>query len=632
LLTPIIFYKTLMKSSVGFRYDIAALRAVAVIAVLLYHFNIPFFDGGFSGVDIFFVISGYLMTKIILNGIDGHEFSLLQFYKKRADRIIPALVFMVLSTSLICFFLYMPDDYREVTRNASASVLFCSNMSYALIGSYFGNSADNNIYLHTWSLSLEWQFYLLLPIVLIVAKKYLKIDRKRYFHIFLITILINFGGSLLVTRYFPNHAFYQLPPRSWELLFGGLAFLTPFHLRPGIRRLMACAGFAILILGVIFLNSGLKWPGFYTLFPVVSTYLILIANFNDFKLLKLEAVQFFGRISYSLYLWHWPIFVLGNYLGISFSPVNAFLGISLSILLGYLSYRYIEPFHLKKGTHILAIVASLGLVVGIASTTNVNQFIFKQETLKISDYEAHDGLQRNLNFGQGCFITKNMNGLGSINIAGCLPIYKGKRNILLLGDSHAAQFFPALKSHFADKGINLGHASASSCLPLKTAGGPGPGNCDDLLTYIFGEFLPQNAADIESIILSANWVDNPHGKEQLLADIKNTIKHLDKLGIKTVVLGQTETYKIDYSTIAAMEHEYGIDISDNYLDKETKEINEYLKAGLKDKYIDLFNLSYLEKVSPEKIPYMFDQNHLTDFGVEQVLKGQVYDDPRFKLK
>jgi peptidoglycan/LPS O-acetylase OafA/YrhL len=621
-----------MKSSVGFRYDIAALRAMAVIAVLLYHFNIPFFDGGFSGVDVFFVISGYLMTKIILNGIDRQQFSLLQFYKKRADRIIPALVFMVLTTLLICFFVYMPDDYREVTRNASASVLFCSNMIYALVGSYFGNSADNNIYLHTWSLSVEWQFYLLLPIALILAHKYFKIDQKQYFHIFLITIVINFAGSLLVTRYFPNHSFYQLPPRSWEMLFGGLAFLTPFHLKPAFRRLLAYAGFAILILGFIFLNSTLKWPGFYTLIPVAATYVILIANFNDFRLLKLEAVQFFGRISYSLYLWHWPIFVLGNYLGISFSPVNALLGISLSILIGYLSYQYIEPFGLKKGKHIIAIVASLGLVVGVASNTNINQFIFKQETVKISDYEALDGVQRKLNFGQGCFITKNMNGLGGFNIAKCLPIHKGKRNILLLGDSHAAQFFPALKSHFASKGINLGHASASSCLPLKTAEGPGPGNCDDLLNYIFGELLPQNAADIESIILSANWVDNPHGKEQLLADIKNTIKHLDKLGIKSVVLGQTETYKIDFSTIAAREHEYGINISDNYLDEETKEINEYLKAGLKDKYIDLFHLSYMEKVSPAKIPYMFDQNHLTEFGIEQVLNGRVYQDKKFKLK
>jgi peptidoglycan/LPS O-acetylase OafA/YrhL len=617
-----------MTSTLNFRYDIAALRAVAVISVLLFHFNIPFFKGGFSGVDIFFVISGYLMTKIILNGIDRQQFSLLQFYKKRADRIIPALVFMILTTLLICFFVYLPDDYMEVTRNASASVLFYSNIAYAFVGGYFGNSADNNIYLHTWSLSVEWQFYLLLPIVLVIANKYWKIDRKYYFNIFLTIIVLNFAGTLLVTRYLPNHSFYQLPPRAWEMLFGGLAFLTPSKINVGTRRIMAYLGFTMLILGVVFLDSELKWPGFYTILPVVGTYLILIANVNDFYILKSEVVQFFGRISYSLYLWHWPIFVFGNYIGISFTPINALGGILLSILLGYLSYRYIESIKFENGKPILALVASVALVAGVASTTHINSVVFKHDTVTIADFETTHKQELRSN----CFITKKFDGLIGFNIEECLPIHKGKRNIVILGDSHAAQFFKSFKLHFANKGINVAHASAASCLPLKTAEGPGPGNCSDLLNYIYGEFFPQNAADIESVILSANWVDNSQGKEQLLKDIKNTVAYFDSLGIKSVVLGQTETYKVDFSTIAAREHEYGIDVSDNYLDEETKVINDYLKAGISDKYIDLFHMSYIKKISPAKIPYMFDQNHLTAFGVEQLLNGRVYQDPRFKLK
>lgn len=142
--------------------------------------------------------------------------------------------------------------------------------------------------------------------------------------------------------------------------------------------------------------------------------------------------------------------------------------------------------------------------------------------------------------------------------------------------------------------------------------------------------LPGHAGEIESVILSANWVDNPHGKEQLLKDIKGTIAHLDKLGIRSIVLGQTETYKIDYSTIAAREHEYGIQTSENYLDAETKELNDYLKAGLKNKYVDLFRLNYFKKVSPEYIPYMFDQNHLTTYGVQQLLNGTVFRNDAFK--
>lgn len=622
-----------MTSDFKFRYDIAALRAIAVIAVLLYHFNVPFFKGGFSGVDIFFVISGYLMTKIILNGIDRHQFSLLDFYRKRVERIIPALVFMVFVSVVFCFFVYMPDDYMEVTKNAAASVLFYSNISYANVGSYFGNSADNNIYLHTWSLSVEWQFYLLLPIVLLLASRYLKIERKHYFRTFLIIIILNFAGSLVVTRYFPNHSFYQLPTRSWEMLFGGLAFLTSFELKPFSRRILTCLGFAILFAGVVFLNADMKWPGFYTLIPVVATYLILIANINDVSILKSEIFQFFGRISYSLYLWHWPVFVAGNYLGVPSTPINAFYGILLSILFGFLSYRYVESFKFEKISYILAPAVALGLVAYIASSTYVNPSIFKPDTVTIADYEARNKATQKQQFGpDSCFITRRSDGLSGYSKEKCLPIHKGKRNVLLLGDSHAAQYFRALKSHFASKGINLGHASAASCLPLKTAEGPGPGNCGDLLNYIYGEFLPEHADDIESVIISANWVDNPYGKEQLLKDIQNTVRHLDKLGIKSVILGQTETYKVDFSTIAARENEYGINISEDYLDEETREVNEYLKAGLKDKYIDLFHMKDIQKVSPANIPYMFDQNHLTEFGVEQILTGRVYKDRRFKLQ
>lgn len=157
----------------GFRHDINALRALAVVSVLFYHFNVPFFNGGFSGVDVFYVISGYLMTKIILEGFDRNQFSLLTFYKKRVQRIVPALTFLVVVVLACCFFTYMPDDYQEVARNGSFSLLFISNIAYSFVGSYFGNSADNNIFLHTWSLSVEWQFYLLLPLVLLYCNRYL---------------------------------------------------------------------------------------------------------------------------------------------------------------------------------------------------------------------------------------------------------------------------------------------------------------------------------------------------------------------------------------------------------------------------------------------------------------------------
>lgn len=414
------------------------------------------------------------------------------------------------------------------------------------------------------------------------------------------------------------------------MLAGGLAFLTQVNLSSRARKMLSLSGFVVLLTGMIFLHKSMKWPGLYTLIPVFATYLIIICKVSDFKLIRTPVVQFFGKISYSLYLWHWPVFVIGNYLGATSTPANAFYGILLSILLGYLSYRYIETISTSKNRYILATTGSFAVIAFIASLSYLNPVVFKKDTVIIADYEAINKSKHQKQFEvDSCFIRSVSTGLNTYSKQKCLPFQKGRKNVLLLGDSHAAQFHQALKTHFAAKGINLGHASAASCLPLKTKEGPGPGNCEELLNFIYDEMLPNHAGDIESVILSANWVDNPHGKEQLLQDLKGTIAYLDKLGIKSIVLGQTETYKIDYSTIAAREHEYGIQTSENYLDTETQEINSYLKAGLKHKYIDLFRLNYFKKVSPERIPYMFDQNHLTTYGVQQLLNGTVYRNKTF---
>jgi hypothetical protein len=510
-------------------------------------------------------------------------------------------------------------------------LLFVSNFIYAFTGSYFGNSADNNVFLHTWSLSVEWQFYLLLPLALLFVNRYLKNDRKKYFKLCLIAIVVIFAGALVVTRYRPNMSFYLLPTRSWEMLAGGLAFLTQTNLSTRRRKVLSITGFIILLIGMVFLHKDMKWPGLYTLIPVAATYLIIVCNVNDFKILKTGIIQFFGKISYSLYLWHWPVFVVGNYLGAPSTPLYAFLGILLSTGLGYLSYRYIESVEISKNRYIVATTGGFAALALVAAIFYVNPVVFKNDTVLIANYEAINSAAHNKQFEvDSCFIRSVSTGMDTYSKRKCLPFHKGKKNILLLGDSHAAQFYQALRKHFTPKGVNLGHASASSCLPLKTVNGPGPGKCEDLLNFIYDEMLPQHAGEIESVILSANWVDNPHGKEQLLKDIQGTIAHLEKMGIKSVVLGQTETYKIDYSTIAAREHEYGIQNSENYLDEETAEINAYLKAGLKDQYIDLFRMEYFQKVSPEHVPYMFDQNHLTTYGVEQILEGTVYPNKTFQ--
>jgi peptidoglycan/LPS O-acetylase OafA/YrhL len=187
----------------AFRYDINTLRAIAVLGVLLFHFKIPYAGGGFAGVDIFFVISGYLMSRIVLNGMSKDNFSILDFYKRRALRIIPALLMLVTIVTFVTFFIYLPADYKDVTKNGLSSLLFISNIDYSKVD-YFALSSDNNIFLHTWSLSVEWQFYLILPVVLVLINRYFRNDRNRFLLLFVFASISSFAYSVYLSNHNPS--------------------------------------------------------------------------------------------------------------------------------------------------------------------------------------------------------------------------------------------------------------------------------------------------------------------------------------------------------------------------------------------------------------------------------------------
>jgi peptidoglycan/LPS O-acetylase OafA/YrhL len=210
-----------------FRNNINALRAVAVLAVVLFHFKIDGFQGGFTGVDIFFVISGFLMTGIIFSGLQENRFSLLGFYASRANRIIPAL--FVLCMALMIFgFIYLPiQDYRSLLRTVKSSMLFSSNFLFAGEGSYFDSPVHENWLLHTWSLSLEWQFYILYPVLLMAIFRAFGEQRVRGTLVLL--AIASLAASIYFTKTHSVFCFYMLPTRAWELIAGGLAYLFPLR-------------------------------------------------------------------------------------------------------------------------------------------------------------------------------------------------------------------------------------------------------------------------------------------------------------------------------------------------------------------------------------------------------------------
>lgn len=336
-----------------FRNDINALRAVAVGVVLLYHFGLFGARGGFVGVDVFFVISGFLMTGIILS----ENFSLAGFYAARARRIVPALAALCAFLLAAGWFVLAPSDYAMLGEHAAASISFLSNFIYKGEEGYFDAPSQYKWLLHTWSLSVEWQFYLIYPLIVAALRRHIKPG------LWALT-LASFAVSAVVTPLKPAFAFYLLPARLWELSAGGLIYL---YARP-LPRGAVCAGLAMIALAAFCFSADTLWPSYAALLPVAGAALILMAARQEGFFAENPALQAAGRWSYSVYLWHWPVVVA---LGYWFQKESAAMqagGLALAVALGAASYAWIEkPFRRKTETwRTLRIMAALIAILGAA--------------------------------------------------------------------------------------------------------------------------------------------------------------------------------------------------------------------------------------------------------------------------
>ncbi|TXR40082.1 acyltransferase [Ectopseudomonas mendocina] len=326
----------------GFRSDINGLRAWAVVVVVLYHFAVPGFPGGFAGVDVFFVISGFLMAGIVVGGLQRERFSLGNFYLARARRIIPALLVLVLVLLVVGWFLLMPSDYKVLGRHARESLMFTSNMQYLSEAGYFDVASHDKWLLHTWSLSVEWQFYLLYPLVLLGLKRVLS-GPKAMFGVHLLALLGSFAFCLWLTFTQPDKAFYLLPARAWELLLGGSLFLLGQHWQLPARHALWVEGlgFGLIILSITLVTASQPWPGVLALLPVLGGGAVLLAQRDSFWTGSAVA-QWLGTRSYSIYLWHWPLAVGLVYFSLQHVWYWVVLGLLGSLLLGHVSYALVE--------------------------------------------------------------------------------------------------------------------------------------------------------------------------------------------------------------------------------------------------------------------------------------------------
>ena len=514
-----------------YRADIDGLRALAVVPVLFYHAGIPGFPGGFVGVDIFFVISGYLICGMINADIRNRLFSLGEFYKRRVLRILPALFVMFLVTSVFAYVYFLPVELEDYARSLAGAVGSVSNIYFAGTAGYFDAPAETKPLLHTWSLGVEEQFYFIVPLLMLLvwraAPKHARL-------LFAIAAALSFAAAIAVSYRNPTFVFYLAPFRAWELALGALLAIGFFPAPQAAFWKNACgAAGMLLLLGAIFLGSPSALLLMISLASIGTTLVIASSEGGVStvgRLLSLRPVVFIGLISYSLYLWHWPLIVFqrtDQLLLPNSSGIAAKLAlVVLSIGIAFLSWKFVEmPFRRARA-------ASKGVVFGIASMATASAvalcglvlfingapFRFPERVVAIAAYLAYDPSQA-FRSGQ-CYLATNRQ---QFDIETCMTPDAKRPNYLLVGDSHAAHLWSGLSA--AMPAVNIMQATASACRPsalpvtrLDTRA------CPRLMQFVFSDFLVNNRVD--KILLAASW------KDEDIPALSETIETSDVEGVR----------------------------------------------------------------------------------------------------
>ncbi|MDH2294223.1 acyltransferase family protein [Cobetia sp. 1AS1] len=469
-----------------FRKDINGLRAIAVIAVVLFHFNEDLMTGGFAGVDVFFVISGYLMTGIIFTKLEINKFSLLQFYISRANRIIPPLAFLCIVLLIFGWFYLTPIDYKALGKHIVSSMSFLSNIIYWSESGYFDNSSHEKWLLHTWSLSAEWQFYIIYPLVLLAIKKCISTEAMKF------TVLVGaISGAIfcaIVSYKWPSFSYFLLPTRAWEMMVGGVAYLYPIKATINRKKAYEYFGLTLIVVSYVFITKDNVWPGFLALLPVLGAFVLIQANRSDSLLTGNIVFQALGKWSYSIYLWHWPLVVFFNYYNIH---DLTWFGLILSVFLGYLSFHYIESQSFKfsfdrRGVLLLKHISVIGLVslTGLCVYLTRGAAFHYPESVRLASNEGENSSP----YSESCFRSKGV----CYFIDGEIVDYLTDVEYIIFGDSHSlAQLSAIIDSIGNKKSLYIG---SSACLFIPDLGSSvyDISQCQTKTRKLYDELIPDN--------------------------------------------------------------------------------------------------------------------------------------------
>jgi len=623
----------------AYREDIDWLRAIAVLAVVAFHFEAPAVFGGFVGVDIFFVISGYLITGIIQSEVKSGSFSFARFYERRVRRLLPALYAMVALTAIPSLHYLLTSERLEFFRSVAAVVTFTSNFFFWFQTGYFDHAAVEKPLLHTWSLAVEEQFYLGLPLLLWALLRHGRGGRLR---LPVALIALSVASFVLCVWLMKTDrsatAFFMSPPRAWEFLIGGIVAVDGF---PSLRNTLArqvVRGTALVLLAIpIFsLRQGPGFPGVNALLPCIGAAMFIWSGVgvptlprSDYS--PLNVVKFFGQISYSLYLWHWPLFAFARFSKSSlvldaFDKVALFLA---TVTISYLSWRFVEqPFRQRslaptrgaafRIAGISTAVLLAGGVAGIVASQNPSAADRSASQLESYNSYAYQPLYRS-----GSCFTQSWTTFDEK----CLELAPGKTNLLLWGDSYAAQYFPGLSKATDPLAVNILQATQAACMPTLNAASQGIASCKGFAARMDSFF---QGSKPNLVIISADWLEYARTPrfDGMIADLKQTIARLNASGIAVALLGPPAQFRSRLPAMLMRAQLRGAELrAGDFVLPDIFALDARMRTALPSRekftYVSVVSAICPARQCPltvgEDIPLAWDHAHLTAEGSEYVV-------------
>jgi len=582
-----------------YRPEVNGLRGIAVLGAVFYHAEIilgtfRIFPGGFLGVDVFIVISGYLMTAIISKEYKAtNSFSFINYYKRRIRRLLPALLVVIFFTSIASYFILLPSLFDDFIKSVFASIFFFSNFFFHYSGQAYGAQVLSEIpLLHTWSLSLEEQFYIVYPAVLLGLVIYLK---KRIELILIIGILLSVIFASIITVDHQSFNYYMLPSRAWEFLFGALLGVKLDQINSNenkkSKEVLALIGFIVLLLSFAFFDDSNFHPSYLTLIPVTATYLIIQNTSKDSlinKVLSLPGLIFIGLISYSFYLWHHPIFSFAKILDIGQESILIkTLIIFISILLGFITYKFIEKPFRNEGEKIfylgkISLLSSSIVVILITLNFSIN--FQKDNHPKIAQELYKKTWFTTKQYFKPCFQRKTF--FCSFNEG------EKKPTVFLVGDSIMASIQEDLKTNLLKRDINFIPMTNAGCDFLEIDDGT---TCNKKIFDNRQKKINQKLGS--TIIFHLNYIQAKDDDIFFNESFIKKINYYLKKNYKIILI-----YPIPY-----LDENVSMEIEKNLIDKKNKynfvniDFQRFLKESEKiSTLFDTLNHENIYKVYPHK--------------------------------